>query len=52
MSNLLSSQTNMYVGVGVSKVSRTQLFRDKEGVAITMHKRVYELSSFNGNSTY
>lgn len=48
----LASRANMYVGTGVSKVSRTQLFREKEGVAIVMQNRVYELPSLNGKSEF
>ncbi|KAJ3709337.1 hypothetical protein LUZ61_013042 [Rhynchospora tenuis] len=37
----------LYIGEGVASMSRTGIFRAKEGIAVEMTNRVYRLPSFN-----
>ncbi|KAI6673234.1 hypothetical protein NL676_001140 [Syzygium grande] len=44
---LYNERNGMYIGQGVTMVSRAGIFRASEGVAVDMKNRVYRLPSFN-----
>jgi methyltransferase NSUN6 len=42
----------LYIGQGITAMSRAGIFRVPHGIAVDMTERVYQLPSFNGILTF
>lgn len=44
----LPDRSNLYIGIGRMLMSRSEVFRSQNGVAIEMQQRVFDVPSWNG----